>query len=501
MARGAAGADMMWRRLFRRFEDRDSTLQTRLQDMLVHALAEGFIAPGALLPSSRSLALALGVSRTTVTLVLQSLCDKGLIQARARSGYFADRDPLTAPLGGAAQRRPVVDAAWWHSRIKQRPSAQRNIRKPADWQQQPYPFIYGQWDVGLFPFRDWRSCVLESLHAQAVRRWAVDHMDRDEESLVTQIHGRLLPARGIWVNRDEILVTNGAQHASYLLASVLMDGSTRIGMEDPGYPDARNVFALRGAHVLPMPVDADGLVPGPALAQCDYVYLTPSHQCPTTVTMSLERRMAILEQARAHGIGLLEDDHESELNFAGRPTPALKSLDTDGRVLYLGSLSKTLAHGLRLGYLVAPAPLVRELRAMRRLMTRHVSTNNQQAAASFIAHGFHEAYVRRLNAAYKERSRVLIAALEQHAPALQPMPTLGGSALWVQGPPGLDSAALAGRLLARGVVIEPGAVFYADAPQGCKHMRIGYSSIAADRIDAGVRLIAAELLAMGHGRV
>lgn len=210
--------------------------------------------------------------------------------------------------------------------------------------------------------------------------------------------------------------------------------------------------------------------------------------------------MAVLEQARAHGIVLLEDDHESELNFAGRPTPALKSLDTDGRVLYLGSLSKTLAHGLRLGYLVAPAPLVHELRALRRLMTRHVSTNNQQAAASFIAHGFHEAYVRRLNAAYKERARVLVAALAQHTPALQPMPTRGGSALWVQGPPGLDSARLAARLLERGVVIEPGAVFYADAPQGCKHMRIGYSSIAADRIDAGVRLIAAEMRAMGHGR-
>lgn len=483
----------MWRRLFRRFDDRNSTLQTRLQDMLVHALAEGFIAPGAPLPSSRGLALALGMSRTTVTLVLQDLCDKGWIQARSRSGYFAGNDPATAPLASVTQRSATVDAGLWDSRIKRRPSAQRNIRKPADWQQQPYPFIYGQWDVGLFPFRDWRSCVLESLQAQSVRRWAVDHIDRDEDSLVTQIHGRLLPARGIWVERDEILVTNGAQHASYLLASVLMDAGTRIGMEDPGYPDARNVFALRGAQVLPVPVDADGLVPGPALAQCNYVYLTPSHQCPTTVTMSLERRMAVLEQARAHDIVLLEDDHESELNFAGRPTPALKSLDADGRVLYLGSLSKTLAHGLRLGYLVAPAPLVRELRAMRRLMTRHVSTNNQQAAASFIAHGFHDAYVRRLNAAYKERSRVLIAALAQHAPALQPMPTLGGSALWVQGPQGLDTDALAARLLARGVVIEPGAVFYADAPPACNRMRIGYSSIAVDRIDAGVRLLAEAL--------
>jgi len=493
MARTTGGTDMMWLRLFRRFEGRNIRLQTRLQDMLAYALAEGFILPGAPLPSSRSLSLALGISRTTVTLVFQALCDHGLIQSRARSGYFADSAPLTVPLAALKQSTGPLAVDMWSARMKQRPSRPRNIRKPQDWQQQPYPFIYGQWDMELFPFRDWRSCVLESMQARAVRRWAVDHIDRDEDSLITQIHGRLLPARGIWVERDEILVTNGAQHAIYLLASVLMDSGTRIGIEDPGYPDARNVFSLRSAHVLPLPVDSDGLVLSPELAQCDYVYFTPSHQCPTTITMSLARRLALLEQARQHDIVLLEDDHESELNFAGRPTPALKSLDNDGRVLYLGSLSKTLAHGLRLGYVVAPAPLLRELRAMRRLMTRHVSTNNQQAAASFIAHGFHDAYVRRLNLAYRERSRVLTAALAQHAPELQPMPTLGGSALWVQGPHGLDSAALASRLLAHGVVIEPGAVFYANALQACNSMRIGYSSIAADRIDAGVRLIAAEL--------
>ena len=484
---------MMWRRLFRRFEDRNSNLQTRLQDMLVHALAEGFIRPGAALPSSRGLALALGISRTTVTLVLQSLCDKGLIQARARSGFFADSAPLSAPIPSSIPGMEPLSTDRWDVRIKQRPSTQRVIRKPMDWQQQPYPFICGQWDARIFPFRDWRTCVLESLQAQAVRRWAVDLMDQDEESLLTQIQGRLLPSRGIWVDRDEILVTNGAQHATYLLASVLTDAKTRIGIEDPGYPEARNVFSLRSSHVVPLSVDADGLMVGTNLAQCDYIYLTPSHQCPTTVTMSLSRRLALLELARQHDIVLMEDDHESELNFSGKPIPALKSLDTDGRVLYLGSLSKTLARGLRLGYLVAPAPLVRELRAMRRLMTRHVSTNNQQAAANFIAHGFHASYLRRLNLAYKERSRALIAALAKYAPSLHPMPNAGGSALWVQGPQDLDTTALSSRLLSRGVVIEPGAVFYARAAQESNRMRIGYSSIPVDRIEEGVRLIAQEL--------
>ena len=495
MATSSSSNALMWRRLFRRFEGRGVSLQSQLRDMVVQALAEGFIAPGAALPSSRSLALALGLSRTTVSIVLQSLSDQGLIEGRPRSGYYA----LTGPLNPQAPRRPQADApdqaAQWGARLKQHPAAQRNIRKPANWQQQPYPFIYGQWDEGLFPFRHWRSCVLESLQAQSVRRWAPDHLDRDEDSLLAQVHSRLLPARGIWVERDEILITNGAQQATYLLAQLLMDRNTRVGIEDPGYPDARNVFALQTRHVLPLPVDADGLVISPALKRCDYVYLTPSHQCPTTVTMSLARRQALLDAAQQHDIMLLEDDHESELNFAGRPTPALKSLDTAGRVLYLGSLSKTLAHGLRLGYLVAPAPVVRELRAMRRLMMRHVATNNQQAAASFIAHGFHEAYVRRLNLAYRERARVLTAALAQHAPQLQTSAARGGSALWVQGPQGLDTSALAERLLSQGVVVEPGSVFHANPPAACNAMRIGYSSIAVDRIDEGVRIIARELLA------
>ena len=208
MATSSSSNALMWRRLFRRFEVRGVSLQSQLRDIVVQALAEGFITPGAALPSSRSLALALGLSRTTVSIVLQSMSDQGLIEGRPRSGYYA----LTGPLNPQAPRRLQADtpdqAAQWDARLKQHPAAQRNIRKPANWQQQPYPFIYGQWDEGLFPFRHWRSCVLESLQAQSVRRWAPDHLDRDEASLLAQVHSRLLPARGIWVERDEILITN-----------------------------------------------------------------------------------------------------------------------------------------------------------------------------------------------------------------------------------------------------------------------------------------------------
>ena len=492
----------MWPRLFRRFDGGARTLQGQLRDMLVHAVMEGILSPGEVLPSSRVLATLLGLSRTTVTLALQALTDKGLIVGQARSGHFVS-EQIAATFLGARRRAgnaAPTSSMNWPLRLKLRPSGQRNIEKPADWQQQPYPFIYGQFDATLFPGADWRECVLESLQGRALRRWAPDHIDRDDDALVEQIHRRLLPARGIWAERDEILVTCGAQQATFLLATLLVDAATTVGIEDPGYPDARNNFALRTRHLRPLRVDEQGLVLGARLAGCQYVYVTPSHQCPTTVTMPLARRQDLLARAERDDFVVIEDDHESELNFSGHPTPALKSLDSQARVIYLGSLSKTLAHGLRLGYVVAPAELIRELRALRRLMMRHVPTNNQQAAASFIAHGHQEAFVRRLNLAYRERAQALRAALTQHTPGLKPVSAQGGSALWCSAAPGIDARELSARLYRQGVVVEPGDVFFAGKRLPKNHLRIGYSSIPSERIEAGVRLVARELKGMAAGR-
>ena len=481
----------MWQRLFRRFQPNATTLQGQLRDMIVGAILEGFLAPGAAIPSTRTLARTLKVSRLTVTLALQALADKGFLVSRPRSGFYVSTALQSTPFGARDVRSAALPDAMpptpWTRRLVFKPSTQRNISKPADWQRRPFPFIFGQFDASLFPLRDWRSCVNESLQSAAVMGWAQDRVNSDDEQLVDQIHQRLLPARGIWVRRDEILVTAGAQQGMYMLATLLLDGKSVVGIENPGYPDARNNFLLRTQKVVPLPVDGGGLVLGAGLGRCDCVYVTPSHQCPTTVTMPLDRRQALLDRALQDDFIVIEDDHESELNFSGRPTPALKSLDRAGRVVYLGSLSKTLAHGLRLGYVVAPKELIHELRALRRLIMRHPATNNENAAALFIAHGFQESYLRRLNLAYRERASALRAALSTYAPDWQFHDALGGSALWVQTPPGTDTRLLAARALEQGVVIEPGEVFFANAQPPLNFMRIGYSSIALNRIEEGVR--------------
>jgi GntR family transcriptional regulator/MocR family aminotransferase len=272
---------------------------------------------------------------------------------------------------------------------------------------------------------------------------------------------------------------------------------TRVGVEDPAYPDARNNLLLRTARVLPLPVDDEGLVVGPELARGRYVYVPPSHQCPTTVTMSLPRWQALLEMAERHDIVIIEDDHGSKPNDTDKPSSALESLDSTGRVVYLGSLSKTLAHGLRIGHVVAPAGLIREMRALRRLVLRHPPTNNEHTAALFIARGFRASFVRKLNTAYRERAQTLTTALRRHLPDAVARRAQGGSALWVHLTGVRDTRALAARALESGVVIEPGDVFFRTSVAPTRFVRMGYTSIAAEAIDPGIRLLARSVRAHG----
>jgi GntR family transcriptional regulator/MocR family aminotransferase len=202
--------------------------------------------------------------------------------------------------------------------------------------------------------------------------------------------------------------------------------------------------------------------------------------------MPLERREALLRLAEEVDFVVIEDDYESENSFAAHPTAALKSLDHSDRVIYIGSLSKTFAPGLRLGYIVGPRELVREARALRRLMLRHPSAFIQRSFANFLALGHHDALLRRQAVAYRERAHALCAAVHRHLPDTEVVPASGGASCWVSGPPWLDTRMLAVAATQRGVLIEPGDVFFMSENPPRNHMRLGFSSMDVEKIDAGI---------------
>jgi GntR family transcriptional regulator/MocR family aminotransferase len=472
--------------------DPNLSLQGRIRQMLVSAILSGHLPPGMSVPSSRLLSDKLGIARNTVVFAYQQLVSEGYLVSRERSGHFVADDVMSGRLALSSSSEPQTQAetprrASWGKRLSFHPSHQRNIVKPADWQKLPYPFVYAQFDASQFPTAEWRECCTKALSVLDIRSWAPDLISNDDSALIEEIRTQVLPRRGVWAEKEEIVVTVGAQHALYLLADLLVQKHSVVGMEDPGYPDARNIFIHRTERLLPLPIDEQGLCITPQLLDCDYLFVTPSHQCPTTVTLPLARREALLAMADEADSIIIEDDYETENRYDNKPTPALKSLDKNGRVIYVGSLSKSFAPGLRIGYIVAPKELTYELRALRRLMLRHPSAYIQRAFALFISLGHHHALLRRLSVIYQERSHVLTEALSTHLPEFEHIPLSGGSWCWVKAPSHVDTQELANHAVTQGVFIEPGHVFFHNALHG-KHnyMRLGFSAIDSKHIAPGI---------------
>jgi GntR family transcriptional regulator/MocR family aminotransferase len=474
-----------------------ASLQTQIREALVAAILDGQLARDEPIPSTRKMAKSLGVSRNTVVLAYQGLLDDGYLAARERSGYYvADKalDTIAQRKADPPRLRSHASGPDWRPRLVKHPAAQENISKPLDWQTYTYPFIYGQVDHNLFPLAEWRDCARQALGKKWLGTWTNDTWAFDDPLLVEQIRRRILPRRGILASDDEILITLGAQNALYLLASLLVGDKSRVATEEPGFPDIRNIFRLKTNHVTLIPVDEHGLTLSDALAKVSLLFVTPSHQFPTTATMPLGRRMELLKLASKHDFIIIEDDYEFETNYVNEPCPALKSLDDGGRVAYVGSLSKTLFPGLRLGFLVGPKKLIAEARALRRLMVRHAPNNNQRTAALFLSLGHHDTLIRRLHRAYRTRWEIMGAALQAHMPDSARIPTFGGTSFWVKGPPALDSEELARRAAQRGILIEPGRINFGRTDTPRNYFRLAFSSIDEKKIEPGIKLLAEEII-------
>jgi GntR family transcriptional regulator/MocR family aminotransferase len=348
--------------------------------------------------------------------------------------------------------------------------------------------VAGQVDSSSFPRLAWARALREALEPPHLHFSLRDGIDEDDPDLVEQLCRSVLPARGIEVSPEQVLVTLGSQQGLDLLAHTLLRDGSVVGVEDPGYLDARHIFLRAGARLRPFEVAGSGLVPPDDLDGVSLLHLTPSHHSPTNVTLSIARRRHLLALAEAHDTLIVEDDYDSEFRYQGSPTPALKALPDSERVIYLGTFSKFLAPGLRLGYLVASPELVSELRSQRRYRVRHASGHTQRAMALLIASGQYQRTVRRRRTSLAKRWSALREALNEHVSWAVDGPP-GGVSIWLTGPPALDCVELRDRALQHGVVIEPGDVYFTDPAAHRNHVRLGFAALAPEAIEPGVAIL------------
>jgi GntR family transcriptional regulator/MocR family aminotransferase len=470
----------------------EGTLQNRLKRQVVEGILSGRFMPGERMPSSRALARHLGVSRITVTLAYTDLVADDYLVAQGRSGFFVSEN---APSARAFD--PVEDTSEstveWGRFLAHRTPARGRLERPVDWRSYPYPFVYGQTDPTLFDHQNWRLCALQALGKKDFETLTSDQYERDDPKLVEYILRNILPRRRISARPENVLITLGAQNALWICAQLLLTQRRMATVENPCYPGLRDILQQTRCRVHPVDLQAGGLPAEAVPGDTDVLFTTVSHQCPTNVTMPTSERKRLLERAAKDGFLIVEDDYEFELSFERAPSPSLKSLDEAGCVIYVGSFSKSLFPGLRLGYLVAPSAFIQEARALRATVLRHPPGLIQRTAAYFLSVGHYDAQINRMRKSYQRRRQIMEQSFVEFGLTLAGDGNSGGSSFWMQAPEEVDTEDLAHRLRGQGVIIEPGHSFFESENEPHHFYRLAYSSISSSRIARGVELIAEEI--------
>ncbi|HTA64708.1 MAG TPA: PLP-dependent aminotransferase family protein, partial [Xanthomonadaceae bacterium] len=444
-----------------------------LHRQLRAAILDGRMAAGAALPATREAAAALGIARNTVVAAYDLLVAEGyVLPHRGAKAVVADVAPRRARTRSRA--RPSTAIARLNPLWNDPP-----LRPDADRKLPARCFRLGVPEHRFFPHEAWRR-----LYAQALRAWSKQPFAYPPSEGLPELRAAIAQhvafARAVACTADDVIVTSGAQQSVDLIARMLVTpGQTRVAVEDPGYPPVRASFAAAGAQLVPIPVDEEGLCVDQLPRDARIVSVTPSHQSPTGVALSLRRRMALLDFARTHGAIIVEDDYDGEFRFGGRPLDALQTLDADGRVFYVGTFSKSLFPALRKGFVVAPAWACANLVAIKHCCDSHCDSVAQATLATFIRDGHLARHVRRMRPIYAQRREVLLGGLR------------GGLGVWFEAIPseaGLHLSArirdpkLAARILAHVREHMPGAqstAEYALSPPARPAVTFGYGVIDA----------------------
>lgn len=452
-------------------------LGSEIYRQLRAAIVDGHLSPGDALPPTRELAQRLGVSRSTVTGVYDQLIGEGYAVARTGSGTFVSAEAVHARPSTAAREAALRPRPFWESQ-----PLPPDLMRAAE-----FDFRPGTPDAPRFPHATWRRLLAREFRPAALGRGGYGE-PAGHAGLREAIARYFSVSRGLRADAADIVVTSGTQQAVDLVARVLLAPGDGVAVEDPGYGPTRRVLAAQGLRVACVPVDDEGLVVDAIPRGTRLVLVCPSHQFPLGVSMSLRRRVALLDWAARHQAAIVEDDYDSEFRFGGRPIEPVQLLDAHGRVIYVGSFSKTVLPSLRLGFVVVPPSLQRAVVTAKYLSDWHSPLALQGAMARFIAEGHFARHVRRMRSVYEARHRRIVERVAR---------TMADTFELVPSSVGLHVAALArGRSVADvaralrhaqqdGVECYPLAMFSAaDSPRA--GVLLGYGSIAEDRIDEGL---------------
>ena len=396
-------------------------LRQALCDQLKTAIETGRLAPGARLPSTREMASAFGVSRNTMVVVFNHLTNDGFLRMRRGAGAFvSDRLPLEHR--SPPQKQGSVEAhlnPFWRVPPQLPPQF---LLPPVE-----FDFRLGITDMYPFPFDVWRRILARSVrwHSKSMPAYS---KAQGREGLRRAIVAHVSATRAVACDKDDVVVTAGAQQAYDLLAKIMViPRRTVVAVENPGYPLMRVPFAAAGAVVKPVPVDQEGMVVKRIPAAAKVICVTPSHQFPFGSTMSLRRRKELLEYAKTHHAVIIEDDYDGEFYFGKQPVDALQTLDRHGSVIYVGTFTKTLFPGIRMGFVVAPPWALGALVAAKRFADWQCSTVEQETLTAFIAEGHLGRHIRRAQRIYAARRSVLLAGIRRHfSRSLEVIPTMAG---------------------------------------------------------------------------
>jgi len=477
-------------------------LHKQLYDELRRAILTGRLKPGERVPSTRGLSLSLGVSRATVTQSYEQLLSEGYLRSATGSGTFVGCELPDELL----KTKPVEK-----SRPAARPQeAGRQIELSrygasiADFApfeppepEAPINFKTGRPAVDEFPSQQWRRLTLK--HYRAKDCSMLDYADGSQgyEPLREAIAGYLRHARAVKCDADQVVIVSGAQQALDLIAKLLIDRGDPVAIENPGYLGARRVFLAHGAELLPLPVDESGVVvealTSKSKGELKLVYVTPSHQFPTGVTLTLPRRLDLLAWAEKAGVMIVEDDYDSEFRFSSRPIPSLQGLANGDSVIYVGTFSKVLFPSLRVGYLVAAPSLARVFTRAKWLADRQTPAIEQRVLADFINEGHLERHLRRMRTLYDNRRQTLVRALETHFG--DRVMVLGGNAgmhLMIRLRSGLDDDEIQRRARVAGVGMVGARLYYLgeERPSNMGEFVLGYAGLSERRIREGARRLA-----------